>query len=165
MDLQQYSRRRRREKNANWRPGVWESALLHREPKRSQIERSLCGVFWPLQSLKIHLMLPPYVINYHFCLTLFSAPSVLGAHQSHPLCALVHRAAFFSLLLLLLCNLPWSGFFLIHLLWSFGVHWSPVDSLSLSSKSRSRQIVLGCNPLLNFTSFTCTDIYRNLWHG
>lgn len=84
-------------------------ALLHSKPKRSQIERSLCGVFWPLQSLKIHLMLPPYVINYHFCLTLFSAPSVLGAHQSHPLCALVHRAAFFRCCCCCLCSIICHG--------------------------------------------------------
>lgn len=40
----------------------------------------LSVVFCSMQSLKIHLMLPPYAINYHFCLTLCALfPSVLSA--------------------------------------------------------------------------------------
>lgn len=82
-------------------------------------------VFCSLQSLKIHLMLPPYAINYHFCLTLFGSFCSGRTEQSRP-------QLFFSLLFLICHGLLFSHSFIVVVVCSVCVclcmRWSPVDS-------------------------------------
>lgn len=125
---------------------VWESALLHRAVARLS---GLSVVFCPLQSLKIHLMLPPYVINYHFCLTLFG--SLCSGRSNTKSSALRVHFSLFFFLLCIICHglLFFSHSFVVvgrSVGWSVCVGLQLILShslvLSLGLKSRSRQIVL-----------------------
>lgn len=103
-------------------------------------------IFCLLQSLKIHLMLPPYAINYHFCLTLFGSFCSSGrTKQSHPFADLVFCTVRFFFSTLHSCKMRpvffccWFVFSLhfIHSLWL--VLWNAlVSSWLLSQYARLR---------------------------
>lgn len=96
-------------------------------------------VFCSLQSLKIHLMLPPYAINYHFCLTLFGSFCSGRSKQSRP----QYFCSFAFLFLICHGRFFFHSFIYCGPLFAECMRWSPVDSLSQQTKSRSRQIVFG----------------------
>lgn len=83
-------------------------------------------VFCSLQSLKIHLMLPPYAINYHFCLTLFGSFCSGRTKQSRP----QYFCSFAFLFLICHGRFFFHSFIYCGPLFAVCTRWSPVDSLS-----------------------------------